>query len=120
METVTSSPINSIVFISDNLRSKPPEHLYGALASYNESCVSVGCYPSDDGETEFFLGKADELVVEGEIAFDGTIETSNRNLMISTVDGEVLLEQAVPSARTRLRVWVNHPEWPNRVLVGWG
>lgn len=120
MKTVASSPINSIVFISDNLRSDAPEHVYGALISYNETCVSVGCYPSDDGETEFFLGRADELATEGEIVFDGTIETPTRSLMISTVDGEVLLEQAVPSARTQVRIWANHPKWPDQVLVGWG
>jgi hypothetical protein len=120
METVKSSPINSIVFISDNLRSKPPEHVYGALVSYNETCVSVGCYPSDDGETEFFLGRADQLAAEGEIVFDGTIVTPTGSLMISTVDGEVLLEQEVPSARTRVRVWANHLKWPDQVLVGWG
>jgi len=120
MESMRSSPINSIVFISADVRSKPPEHVYGALIGYNETCVSVGCYPSDDGETEFFLGRSDEFATEGEIVFDGTIETPTGSLMISTVDGEVLLEQAVPSTRTRVRVRVNHPKWPDQVIIGWG
>lgn len=120
METVRSFPENSIVFISDGYGGKSPPHMYGALVSFNETCISVGCYPSDDGATEFSLGKAAELKAEGEVVFDGTIETPTRSLMISTVSGEILLSQAVLETRTRVRIWVNHPKWPDQIMIGWG
>lgn len=120
MKKTSFAPINSIVFISDNLKSKPPEHVVGSLISYNESCVSVGTYPEQDGETEFSLGKADEFGDALQLVFDGIIETPSRRLMIWTVWDEILLEAAVPDVETRTRVWVEHPFWPQKLVVGWG
>lgn len=120
MNKIKFGPLNSIVFISDNLKSKPPEHIYGSLVSYNEFCVSIGCYPEIDDNTEFSLGMADEVKGESQLVFDGTIETPNRKLMISTVLDEVLLETDVADVTTRTRVWVDHPRWPKKIMVGWG
>ena len=120
MNSTNFAPINSIVFISDNLKSKPPEHVYGSLVSFNEFCVSVGTYPEVDGETKFGLGRANEVEDKLQLVFDGMIETPNRNLMISTVLDEVLLETGVEDTRTRTRVWVDHPRWPKNLVVGWG
>lgn len=120
MKRTNFAPINSIVFISDNLKSKPPEHVYRSLVSYNEFCVSVGTYPEQDGETEFSLGKADEVGGDLQLVFDGMIETPSRKLMISTVWDEVLLEDSVADVETRIRIWVDHPRWPQKLVVGWG
>jgi hypothetical protein len=120
MKRTTFAPINSIIFISDNLKSKPPEHVYGSLVSYNEFCVSVGTYPEQDGETEFSLGRADEVGDALQLVFDGMIETPNRKLIISTVWDEVLLEDSVSDVETRTRVWVDHLRWPQKLVVGWG
>lgn len=120
MKTKRYAPENSIVFISGNLQSKPPEHVRGNMINYNETCVSVGCHPEIDGETEIHLGRADEISAEFEVVFDGIIETPNKTLMISTVEGTILLEDTVPALVTRLRVWLSHPRWPDKVVVGWG
>jgi len=120
MNSVIFSPSNSIVFISDNLQSPAPEHRYGELISRGEFCVSVGCYPEIDGPTEFVLGKAADVVVDAQPSFDGTIETPTRSLIIATVLDEVLLAGKVIDPKTRIRVWVDHPRWPQRVVVGWG
>ncbi len=114
------APENSIVFVSDSLRSEPPEHVRGSMINYNDTCVSVGCYPEIHGETEFQLGPAQEVSAGFDPAFDGTIETPNRTLIISTVEDTILLEDEVPGLRTRLRVWLSHPRWPENVMVGWG
>lgn len=114
------APENSIVFVSDNLQSMPPDHVRGNMINYNGSCVSVGCYPEIDGETEFQLGKARELSTDIDPVFDGAIETPNRTLMISTVEGTILLEDTVSDLETRVRVWLSHPLWPEKVIVGWG
>lgn len=120
MNSTSFAPVNSIVFISDNLKSKPPEHVDGSLVSYNEFCVSVGTYPEVDGETEFSLGRADEVGDALQLVFDGIIETPSRMLIISTVWDEVLLEDSVADVETRTRVWVDHPGWPQKLVVGWG
>ena len=120
MNSTNFAPINSIVFVSDNLRSKPPEHVVGGLISYNEFCVSVGTYPEQDGETEFMLGKAEKVGDALQLVFDGMIHTPHRNLMIWTVWEEVLLEEKVADVQTRLRIWADHNFLPKKLVVGWG
>lgn len=120
MNRTVFAPINSIVFISDNLNSKPPDHVYGSLVSSNEFCVSVGTYPEQDGETQFSIGKSEEVNGALQLVFHGMIATPNRNLMISTVLDEVLLETDVEDTRTRTRVRVDHPRWPKNLVIGWG
>ncbi|MBO6899770.1 MAG: hypothetical protein JJ864_00355 [Rhizobiaceae bacterium] len=120
MNSTNFAPVNSIVFISDNLTSKPPEHIDGSLVSFNKFCVSVGTYPEVDGETKFSLGRADEVEDALQLVFDGMIETPGRKLIISTVWDEVLLKTGVEDTETRTRVWVDHPRWPKNLVVGWG
>lgn len=120
MASIVSRPINSIVFVSDNLNTRPPLHTDSDLIHFNGESVSVGCYPEIDGDTEFTLGPAKEVVPNFELAFDGMIETPSRKLMITTVLDEILLETDVADLNTRVRVWLNHPKWPNKVVVGWG
>jgi hypothetical protein len=120
MKKVEFSPINSIVFVSDNLHTRPPVHQDSDLVHFNNESVSVGCYPEVSGSTVFTLGKSKEVSLESEPAFDGMIETPSRKLMITTVLDEILLETDVVDVNTRVRVWLNHPKWPDKVAVGWG
>jgi hypothetical protein len=120
MMSTVSGPINSIVFVSDNLHTRPPVHTDSDLIHANGESVSVGCYPEIDGNTEFTLGKSKEVTPKFAPAFDGMIETPNRKLMITTVLDEILLETDVSDLNTRVRVWLNHPKWPDKVVVGWG
>jgi hypothetical protein len=120
MKRMRFSPANSIVFISNDLEAPVPEPIIEGLISYNAYCVCVGCYPEVDGETEFFLGKADTPPEGFEMVFDGVLKTPTKTLMIWTVEDEVLLEDAVLNFENRVRVWVSHPRWPKKIVVGWG
>ena len=71
-----------------------------------------------DGETEIVLGLMHEINPGSRPAFDGMLETPSRAVVVSTVEEEVLLEAIVSSTRTRVRIWVNHPTEPDKVLVG--
>lgn len=120
MKKTSFAPVNSIVFVSDNLRSPPPIPVRGRLVNSNEPCVSIGCYPEIDGETEIILGRIDDVGSSLQLAFDGVLETPNKTLIVSTVDDEILLQDEVDETATRVRVMVSHPRWPERVLIGWG
>jgi hypothetical protein len=120
MKNTRFFPANSIVFISSDLEGPVPEPIMEGLVSYNSHCVCVGCYPEIDGETEFFLGKAEAPTEEFEVVFDGILKTPTKKLKIWTVDDEILLEEVVLGFETRVRVWVSHPRWPDKVVVGWG
>jgi hypothetical protein len=71
-----------------------------------------------DGETEVTVGLAEE-VDPGELpAFDADLETPNRAVAVWTVEQETIVEVPVPRAQTRVRIWVNHPVEPDRIIVG--
>jgi hypothetical protein len=71
-----------------------------------------------DGETLVLLGSAPELDPGESPAFDGMLETPNRAVVISTVERETVLEMRVPNARTHLKIWVDHPTEPDKVIIG--
>jgi hypothetical protein len=114
------SPPNSIVFISDPNGGVAPRPVRGALILSSPSCVSVGCKMEQDGPTMFVLGRAPEVDPGGRPAFDGLLETPNQAIVVSTVERESLLADNVLTKRTRVRVWVNHPTEPDKVIVGVG
>lgn len=120
MDIIRFAPQNSIVFIEDSAGGEPPEHVGDDLIHYNAFCVSVGCYPEIDGETEFTLGAVTEVKPDFPLAFDGVIATPTNKLIVSTVLDEHLLEAIVPTTDTRIRIWLSHARWPDKVVIGWG
>jgi hypothetical protein len=118
--SIKVSPPNSLVFVSDADGGKAPYPIRGSLILSTPSCISVGCYPEQDGQTEITLGKTQEVDPGHQPAFDGSLETPNRVVAVSTVEGNTILESNVPGIRTHVRTWVNHPRWPDKVIVGWG
>jgi hypothetical protein len=113
-------PVNSLVFISDAAGGVVPEWVRDALILSTSSCISVGCYPEQDGPTEIVLGPAQDVDPGSSPVFDGDLETPHRSVIVSTVEGSKVLQSKVPETHTRVRIWVSHPQWPDKVIVGWG
>jgi hypothetical protein len=66
------------------------------------------------------LGPATELDPGEPPAFDGMLATPNRAIVVSTVERATVLETCVPDTRTRVRIWVDEPVEPDKVVVGFG
>lgn len=120
MHSTRISPPNSLLFISDPAVGMVPEFVAGKLILSTTSCVSVNCYPEQDGPTEVILGRAEEVNPATAPAFDGGLETPSRAVVVLTVERETVLRKQVPTTHTRLRIWVDHPRWPQRVIIGVG
>jgi hypothetical protein len=120
MPSICLSIQNGLVGIEDFVGGVAPEWVDGVQVLATASCVLVRCRHEIDGVTELTLGAAADIVADGEPVFDGTIATPSRELMISDVLGAPLLRAPVDADATRVRVWVNHPVWPDRVTVAWG
>jgi hypothetical protein len=73
-----------------------------------------------DGDTDVSLGPAREIDPGGRPIFDGSLETPNRIVVVTTAESEILLKAAVPSKSTRVRIWTNHPSEPDKIAVGLG
>jgi hypothetical protein len=113
-------PVNSLVFISDPAGGVVPEWVRNALILSTPSCISVGCYPEQDGPTEIILGKMQEVDPGFQPAFDGKLETPHRAVAVSTVERSIILQSNVPQMRTHVRIWISHPRWPDKIIVGFG
>ena len=114
----TIRPVNSLLFVSDPSGGVVPEWIRGAMVLSTPSCISVGCHPEQDGPTEVILGPADEVDPGDQPVIDGDLETPGRVVVISTVERKSVLEARVPDTQTRVRIWLNHPRWPDKVVVG--
>jgi hypothetical protein len=112
------APPNSLLFISDPDGGVAPEPVSGAQILSTPSCISVACLMFQDGETEVTLGPAREVDPGSFAAFDRLLETPNRTVVVSTVDGDTVLEARVPRSMTRVRIWVNRPKEPDQVVIG--
>jgi hypothetical protein len=78
----------------------------------------VGCYPGPDGPTIVTLGPMWQVERDEQSAFSGYLETPNRAVVVSTVDQQTVMDAKVPHTRTHVRIWANHPQWPNKVIIG--
>jgi hypothetical protein len=114
------APPNSLLLISDPNRGQGPEFIEGPLILSTPSRISVGCLMFADGETEVTLGTSDEVDPGEPPAFDATLETPSHAVVVWTVEDEMVLSAKVPDAETRVRIWVNHPTEPDKVIIGLG
>jgi hypothetical protein len=120
MQTITLTPTNSLLFISDVDGGTPPEPVRGPMILSTSSCISFRCLPEPDGPTEVVLGDAHEVGPGVSPTFDAEIETRSRTVVITTVESRTVLRSTVPDTRTRVRIWLSHPRWPDKVIVGLG
>jgi hypothetical protein len=95
-----------------------PEWVRDKLILSTPSCIAVGCYPEPDGPTTVMLGPLWQVERDEQPSFSGYLETPNRAVVVSTVDEQRILDAKVPSTRTHVRIWVNHPQWPDKVTIG--
>lgn len=119
-ETCKISPPNSMIVIWDRDGGVPPEPVRGPLILSTSSCITVGCLAEMDGETEITLGPAGSVAPNGPPAFDGDLETPSGVVVVSTIEDEEVLHAATPTPRTRVRIWVNRPREPDRIVIGLG
>jgi hypothetical protein len=120
IQTAHIRPVNSLVFVSDTNGGEVPEWVRDGMVWSTSSCIAIVCYPEQDGPTDVILGNAAEVDPGGPPLFDGHLEVPNRTLVVSTVDQQTVMQADVLTPTTRLRVWTNHPRWPDKVTIGVG
>lgn len=118
-QSVSTSPINSILFIQDRATSNipvadPPD----APAWATPDCIIVKCYPEQDGPTEVLLGDLTDVEPGRPPDFTSVLKTPGGRAVVRDVLDEVVV--SMPSARdmTRISIWLSHPEWPDKVIIG--
>jgi hypothetical protein len=117
-KSTSIAPPNSLLFISDVDGGAPPRPVRGGRILATESCVSIACFPSIDGETSISLGPSREVDPGTPPAFDGILETPTRSIVVSTVENKAVLREDVQNSTCRVRVWVNKVSMPDQIIVG--
>jgi hypothetical protein len=120
LKSITLPVPNAIFFITGSDTKNIPEIKRGASIWSTPDCIAVGCTPDIDGETRITLGSLEELRFASEPAFDGELETSSRVVSVDVVPGKKVVEQRVPGASTKVRIWVNSLVAPNDITIGLG
>ena len=116
----TVAPVNSILFISDLDGVEVPAIERGASIWKTDTCIAFATYPEQDGDTRLILGSIDEVNPGRAADLDTTIDTPTRRLVVETAVRETIFDLAVASSKTRVALWLSHPRWPERVIIGVG
>lgn len=119
-ELVKAAVPNGVLFLSDAGGGTPPEPRRGAMVLATPTCIAVACKVDCEGPTEIRLDHVSSIDPGWPAAFDGVLQTPRRSVVVSTVEGKSLLRSGVGGSRIRVRVWLNHPTEPDRVLIGLG
>ena len=111
---------NSLAVVTSSKRAEIPHGMDETALAATPSSVAIGCRFPMDGETEVILGRASEVDPGTKPAFDSVLETPNKIIAVWTVEWKQLLKTTVPSAHTRIRVWRNRSQEPDKIAIGWG
>jgi hypothetical protein len=84
------------------------------------TCILLGCDPADpdDDDIRFTIGLEHHLRPVGRPMLDQVMETPNGRVGIWTTEFRKILEQQVPTTRTRVRIWGNRAKDPDDVMIG--
>nr|CAI0340246.1 hypothetical protein SHINE37_44114 [Rhizobiaceae bacterium] len=83
-------------------------------------CINVPAYDWKHGDTNVTFGPFDELNETAEPAFDGFLETSHKRLIVFGVTVSEYASTTVPSTKTRIRIWLDHPIESSNVVIACG
>ena len=117
-QSTSIAPPNSLLCVSDPKGGIVPDFIPDKLILSTPSFITVGCLPFMDGETTVIIGSAHDVDPGKQPMFDGFLDTSNRSVVVSTVEQEEILREHVSTTRTRVRIWPNDPRWPDEVIIG--
>jgi hypothetical protein len=93
--------------------------VYGAQGT--DDCLVITCQYWNDGDTTITMGPCEELPVHSmPLVFDGMLSTPTRSVLLHDVYMPEILRMDVHDTRTRVRIWSNHENQPDVVVIGLG
>ena len=107
---------NGVLFIADGAGGLAPDPIRGVPIQATRSCIAAGCLIDSEGETAITVGPSRAVDPGYSPSFDGELDSPT--LTVSTVNQKKILETGVPTGSTRVRIWVNHPTFPDNVIIG--
>jgi hypothetical protein len=117
--SISISPPNSLLVVTGGATDSIPESIKpGEGFASTPSAIAIACLMDQDGETNVTLGPVPKGTSRP--VYTALLETPNHYVAVWTIEWERLLEARVPTTRTKIQVWTNHPTEPNEVVIGIG
>lgn len=111
------APPNSLVIVGDlDPRGEVPADYAGEPIAVADDCIFVGTLAEPGGDT---LIRFSEGPPSGEftLAFDGLVDTPSKVLAVHSVVGDLYLSQPIGASKCRLRIYGNHPNEPDEIVI---
>jgi hypothetical protein len=108
----------SQVFLCDPSNRQIPVLTERPFAS-NETCLTIGTWPEQEGATTLVLAidESDELLPGSHPDFSREFPTPSGRIGFEDVYQEQYLVAAHGGNRVRVKVWINHPTHPDRIVA---
>lgn len=110
---------NSIYLAGRAIRDVPYDFRERVIP-HTPDCISIPCMYLDDGDTHFTVGEASEITMPTPPTFDGILNTPSKRLVFFDANEPEFASLPLPTIKTRIRVWVDHPTQPENVVIVWG
>lgn len=110
---------NSVYLASRDIRDVP-YNFREKIIPFTSDCISIPCIYWNDGDTHFTVGEASEITMATPPTFDGILNTPDKMLVFFDANDPKFASLSVPTIKTRIRVWIDHPTQPENVVVAWG
>ena len=109
---------NALLLLSDINGGIALSGMQGSLIASTPTCIAIGCTSDCNGETEVLVGPGREVSTSEAATFEGELDSPSRKVALRTLLRSRVLEAPVRHPRTRVRIWVNHPSEPDKIVIG--
>ena len=106
----------SILAVACNKAVDVPSGIDVRKLNATPSCIVVPTLPEVDGETEIGLSDSIENI-SGSQVFNGLLDTPDGVVGLWTAQWDQLLSMNVVASQTRIRIWTNAPDAPDKVDI---
>lgn len=108
------------IYVAGRRNVKIPLHMDKQGIFSSPDCINVPALYWNDGDTHVTFGPASEITEARKPDFEGILNTSDKELILFDANEPQYAIADVPSTKTRIRVWIDHPTEPEYVIIAWG
>ena len=120
IKKLTIAPEYLSIYVAGRRNVKIPLHMDRRGIFSSPDCINVPALYWNDGDTSVTFGPILEITETREPDFDGILNTPNNELILFDAIEPEFASTHVPSQKTRIRIWIDHPSEPENVTVAWG
>ena len=120
VKKITITPEYLSFYVAGRRNVTIPLHMDRPGIFSSPDCIKVPALYWNDGDTSVTFGPILEITETRDPDFDGILNTPNNELILFDAIEPEFASAKVPSTKTRIRVWIDHPIEPENVVIAWG